>query len=74
MKVNLVFLDVEGARDAFGSLRFIFDMQGSTVDDLIAEMMKRYGSKSQRVFLKDGHYKGNTQIIVNWKSMFSRRT
>ena len=67
MKVNLVFVEVQGAREAFGSLRFVFDLQGSTVGDLIDEMMKRYGSKSQNLFLKDGRYQGNLQIIVNWK-------
>jgi molybdopterin converting factor small subunit len=67
VKVNLVFLEVEGAREIFGSLRFVFDLQGSTVGDLIDEMMKRYGSKSQSLFLKGGHYQRNLQIIVNWK-------
>jgi len=67
VKVNLVFLEVEGAREIFGGLRFVFDLQGSTVGDLIDEMMKRYGSKSQRLFLKDGRYQRNLQIIVNWK-------
>jgi len=67
MKVDVKFLEVEGAREIFGSLRFAFDLQGSTVGDLIDEMMKRYGSKSQSVFLKGGRYQGNLQIIVNWK-------
>ncbi len=67
MRVNLVFLEVEGAREIFGGLRFAFDFQGSTVGDLMDEMMKRYGSKSQSLFLKGGRYQGNLQIIVNWK-------
>lgn len=67
MKVNLVFLEVEGAREIFGGLRFAFDLQGSTMGDLIDEMMKRYGSKSESVFLDGGRYQGNLQVIVNWK-------
>jgi molybdopterin converting factor small subunit len=68
MKINLVFIEVQGAREAFGSLRFAFELHGKTVGDLIDEMVKRYGSKSERVFLKDGHYRGNLQIISNWKN------
>ncbi len=67
MKVNLVFLEVEGAREAFGNLRFAFELHGKTMGDLIDEIMHTYGPKSQELFLKDGHYQGNLQIISNWK-------
>jgi molybdopterin converting factor small subunit len=67
VKINLVFVEVQGAREAFGSLRFAFELHGETVSDLIDEMMKRYGSKSQSLFLKGGRYQRNLQIIVNWK-------
>jgi len=67
MKVNLVFVEVQGAREAFGSLRFAFELHGETVGDLVDEIMHTYGPKSQELFLKDGHYRGNLQIIVNWK-------
>jgi hypothetical protein len=68
MKVNLVFVEVQGAREAFGNLRFAFELHGKTVGDLIDEMILTYGPKSQELFLKDGHYRGNLQIINNWKN------
>jgi molybdopterin converting factor small subunit len=67
VKVSLVFLEVEAAREIFGELRFTFDARGSTVSDLLDEIMDRYGSKSQGIFLKGGRYQG-LQIIVNWKT------
>ena len=45
MKVNLVFVEVQGAREAFGSLRFAFELHGKTVGDLIDEMILTYGPK-----------------------------
>ncbi len=68
MKINLVFIEVRGAREAFGSLRFPFELQGETIDDLMDELMKTYGPKSRELFLRDGRYRQNLQIIHNWRS------
>jgi molybdopterin converting factor small subunit len=71
MKINVKFLEVEGAREAFGETKFTWDLQGSNVGDLIREIMAVYGQKTDRVFLTDGRYEPNLQIIVNWRKYVS---
>lgn len=68
MTVHLVFIEVEGAKDAFGAPKFDFVMKGRTVSELITELMDEHGTTSQKVFLRDGRYNDNLQIIVNWRT------
>ena len=67
MQINLKFIVVEGAREAFGETEFAFELEGKSAGDLIQELMGKYGAKSERVFLANGHYEINLQIIVNWR-------
>ena len=67
MRVNLIFLEVEGAREAFQETKFAFDLKGKCVGDLIREVMQSYGVKTERVFLTNGRYENNLQIILNWR-------
>ena len=67
MKINLKFIVVEGATEAFGETEFAFDLAGNSAGDLIRELMGKYGAPSERVFLTNGHYESNLQIIVNWR-------
>lgn len=67
MKINLKFIVVEGATEAFGAPEFAFELTGSSAGDLIRELMGKYGVPSERVFLTNGHYETNLQIIVNWR-------
>jgi molybdopterin converting factor small subunit len=41
------------------------------VGDLIQEIMKTYGKKTEKVFLTNGCYENNLQIIVNWRKYVS---
>jgi molybdopterin converting factor small subunit len=68
MTVHLVFIEVEGAKDAFGAPKFDFVMKGQNVADLVTELMDEHGAASQKVFLRDGRYNDNLQIIVNWRA------
>jgi molybdopterin converting factor small subunit len=68
MTVHLVFIEVEGAKDAFGAPKFDFVMKGQHVADLVTELMDGYGEKSAPVFLRDGRYNENLQVIVNWRT------
>jgi len=67
MQINLKFIVVEGAREAFGETEFAFELEGRSAGDLISELIKKYGAKSERIFLANGHYEINLQIIVNWR-------
>jgi molybdopterin converting factor small subunit len=67
MQINLKFIVVEGAQEAFGKTEFAFELEGKNAGDLIRELMKKFGEPSERVFLTDGHYENNLQIIVNWR-------
>lgn len=67
MNIHLKFIIAEGALEAFGETEFTFELAGSSAGDLIRELMGKYGAKSERVFLTDGHYESNLQIIVNWR-------
>lgn len=67
MKINVKFLEVEGAREAFGENKITFDLKGTSVADLVLEIMKVYGEKTEKVFFTNGCYENNLQIIVNWR-------
>lgn len=67
MKINLKFIVVADAPEAFGETEFAFELAGSSAGDLIRELMGKYGAPSERVFLTDGHYESNLQMIVNWR-------
>lgn len=71
MKIDVKFLEVEGAREAFGDSRIVFDLKGNSVGDLIREIMRTYGKSTAKVFLTNGCYEKNLQIIVNWKKYVS---
>jgi molybdopterin converting factor small subunit len=68
VNINLVFIEVHGAREVFGELRFSFELHGKTVGDLIAELINMYGLKCQGLFLREGQYRTNLQIIKNWRN------
>jgi molybdopterin converting factor small subunit len=74
MKVTVKFLEVEGVRGTFGESIIVFDLQGNSVGDLIREVVKVYGKKTERVFFTDGRYENNLQIIVNWRKYVSPET
>ncbi|MCK9364533.1 MAG: MoaD/ThiS family protein [Syntrophales bacterium] len=65
MQINLKFIVVAGAQEAFGATEFAFDLKGSSAGDLVREIISKYGSLSKRVFLTNGHCETNLQIIVN---------
>jgi hypothetical protein len=65
MQINLKFIVVEGAPEAFGETDFVFELAGNSAGDLVREIMRKYGTPSERVFLTNGHYETNLQIIVN---------
>jgi hypothetical protein len=65
MQINLKFIVVEGAPEAFGATEFAFELEGSSAGDLVREIMRKYGTPSERVFFTNGHYETNLQIIVN---------
>lgn len=65
MQINLKFLVVEGAPEAFGEAQFAFELEGYSAGDLVRELINKYGNKSERVFLTNGHYETNLQMIVN---------
>jgi hypothetical protein len=67
MQINLKFIVVEGAPEAFGATEFAFELEGSSAGDLVREIMREYGAPSERVFFTNGHYETNLQIIVNWR-------
>ena len=67
MQINLKFIVVEGATEAFGATEFVFELAGSSAGDLVRELMGKYGAPGERVFLTNGHYESNLQIIVNWR-------
>jgi len=67
MQIHLKFIIVEGAHEAFGRTDFTFELEGVSAGDLVRELMKNYGSPAEHVFLADGHYEENIQIIVNWR-------
>lgn len=71
MKVNVRFLEVEGAREVFGDNKIVFNLQGASIGDLLREIMQTYGEKTDRVFLTNGRYENNLQIIVNWRKYVS---
>lgn len=71
MKVNLKFIEVEGVLEAFGETKVTFNLKGNSVGDLIQEIMKTYGKKTEKVFLTNGCYENNLQIIVNWRKYVS---
>jgi molybdopterin converting factor small subunit len=71
LQVNLKFIEVEGVREAFGETKVTFDLKGKTVGDLVREVMKYYGVKTEKVFFTNGHYENNLQIIVNWRKYVS---
>ena len=65
MQINLKFIVVEGAIEAFGETEFAFELAGISAGDLVREIMREYGAPSERVFFTNGHYETNLQIIVN---------
>jgi len=65
MRINLKFIVVTGAQEAFGATEFSFELAGSNVGDLVREIMEKYGTPSKRVFLTKGHYEPSLQIILN---------
>jgi hypothetical protein len=67
MKINLKFITVEGALEAFGEKEFAFELAGSSAGDLLREMVAKYGAKSERIFFTRGRYNTNLQIIINWR-------
>lgn len=68
MNINLVFVEVQGAREVFGGLRFSFELNGKTLGDLIAELINMYGPKCEGLFFREGQYRTNLQIIKNWRN------
>ena len=65
MQINLKFIVAKGAQEAFGATEFAFELTGSSVGDLVHEIMQKYGAPSKRVFLTKGHYETSLQIILN---------
>lgn len=67
MKVDLKFVEVEGAREAFGATALEFDLKGTTVGDLVRELKEKYGKETEKVFLANLEDDPNIMIIVNWR-------
>lgn len=65
--VNVVFLEVQKAREVFGGSRFAFNLRGNTVTDLIEEIVNAYGSRVREVFPLGRPNGDNLQIIINWR-------
>ena len=73
MLVNVKFLEVAGAKEAFQETNFVFDLKGGSVGDLIREVMQSYGVKTEKVFLTNSGHENNLQIIVNWRKVRTAR-
>ncbi len=54
MRVRLVFLEVPGAREAFGGERFELEMEGRTVEDLLQTLINRFGPRAEEVLTPGG--------------------
>lgn len=71
MKLYLKFLEIFEADDIFGARIFEFNFKGNTVEDLIFELIEKYGLKAKVLFFNKDEYRSNLQIIINWRKYVS---
>lgn len=73
MKISVEFLSVPIVTKIVGGKFISFDLSGQTVDDLIDEMINKYGQKLRR-FLFDDSGKLDTvfKILLNKKEWIRR--
>ena len=69
MQINVEFLGLPMVSDLVGRKRLEVDIQGETVNDVIDELIKRYGKTMREAFYDvEGNFDTAMQITLNGKS------
>jgi len=68
MKVNVEFLGFPTVSDVVGKKRLELDVSGTTVKDVIDELIRRYGKKVREAFYDEkGNFDVTLQMTLNGK-------
>lgn len=68
MRIKVEFLGLPIISDTVGKNELELDVSGSTVKDVIDELIKRYDNKIKDVFYRNGSFNPMIQIALNGKS------
>lgn len=68
MKINLEFLGFQTVSDLVGKNKLELNISGTTVKDVVDELIERYGKKVRETFYdKNGNFDLMIQIALNGK-------
>ena len=67
MRITVEFLGMPAVSDVVGKKKLEVDPSGSTVKDVIDELIKRYGKKVKDAFYPDGNFDLMIQIAIEGK-------
>lgn len=70
MKINVKFFGFQTVSDLVGNNKLESDISGTTVKDVVDELIERYGKKVREIFYdKNGNFDQLIQIALNGKSL-----
>ncbi|MCK4942276.1 MAG: MoaD/ThiS family protein [Candidatus Aminicenantes bacterium] len=73
MKINITFLSLPKVTKIIGSKSILFNFSGQTINDLLNELVKKYGIELGQFLLDDsGKLDSIFKVLLNEKQWISR--
>ena len=73
MKINITFLSLPKVTKIIGSKSILFNFSGQTINDLLNELVKKYGMELGQFLLDDsGKLDSIFKVLLNEKQWVSR--